>query len=89
MSEADVIDMLKAGLWVAFVISGPILGISLIVGTLIGLFQALTSVQELTLTFVPKLAAIFLTFWLSVGFMGASLVAFYKNEVIEAVVNPR
>jgi flagellar biosynthesis protein FliQ len=41
----------------------------------IGLFQALTSIQEMTLTFVPKLAAIVVVFWVSMGFMTETLVA--------------
>lgn len=82
MTEFDIIDVMKAGLWVAFMISTPILAITLIVGTVIGLFQALTSVQEMTLTFVPKLAAIFLTFWLTMGFMSGVLVDFFQLEVI-------
>ena len=49
-------------------------GVALLAGVVVGLFQALTSIQELTLTFVPKLAAIVLVFWLSMGFMTQTLV---------------
>lgn len=85
MTHAEIIDIMKDGLWVGFVISTPILVITLVVGTIIGLFQALTSVQEMTLTFVPKLLAIFLTFWATMGFMGTSLVTFYQNDIIAKV----
>ena len=89
MTQAEILDILRAGLWVAFIIAAPILLISLIVGTVIGLLQALTSVQELTLTFVPKLGAIFLTFWLAMGFMGSEMVSFYQDLIITQVINIR
>lgn len=88
MNEAEIIDILKAGLWLAFSISAPILLITLVVGTVIGLFQALTSVQEMTLTFVPKLFAIFVTFWVTMGFMGGSVVSFYQTQIIELISSP-
>jgi len=85
VSEDQIMDVLRAALWTAFMISLPILFVSLIVGTAIGLFQALTSVQEMTLTFVPKLGAIFVVFWLTLGFVGQTLVSFYKAQIITAI----
>lgn len=85
MSEAEILDVLRAGLWTAFMISLPILLVSLVVGTAIGLLQALTSIQEMTLTFVPKLGAIFVVFWLSLGFVGQTLVAFYNAQIITMI----
>lgn len=85
MTEAEVIDIMRAALWTAFLVSVPILTAALIVGTVIGLFQALTSVQELTLTFVPKLGAIFVVFWLSLGFVGQTLVSFYQAQIISMI----
>ena len=85
MTEAEVLDILRAALWTAFLVSVPILFIALLVGTVIGLFQALTSVQELTLTFVPKLGAIFIVFWLSMGFIGQTMVAFYQAQIITMI----
>ncbi len=57
MSEAVLLDTLRAALWVGLIIALPVLAVALIVGLAIGLLQALTSVQEMTLIFVPKLAA--------------------------------
>lgn len=85
MSAVEVIDVLREGLWVALVVSLPVLGVALVVGIIIGLFQALTSIQEMTLTFVPKLAAILAVFWLSMGYSGQLLVNFYKDQVIESI----
>ena len=85
MGAVEVFDVLREGLWVALIVALPVLGVALIVGVVIGLFQALTSIQEMTLTFVPKLAAILSVFWLSMGYSGQLLVNFYKDQVIENI----
>lgn len=79
-------DTLRHGLWIAVIISIPILTAALITGVSIGLVQALTSIQEMTLTFVPKLAAIVLVFWLSMGFMTQTLVSFFHNQIVPLIV---
>ena len=86
MTEAEVLDILRQGLWTALVISLPILAVALAVGLGIGLLQALTSVQEMTLTFVPKLLAIVVVFWISMSFSGQTLVRFYQDQIIPMVV---
>ena len=85
MTEAQILDILRQGLWTALVISTPILAVALIVGLAIGLLQALTSVQEMTLTFVPKLGAILIVFWISMSFSGATLVRFYQDQLIPMI----
>ena len=85
MTEAEIYDVMKSGVWAAFAVSLPILSVTLVVGTLIGLFQALTSVQEMTLTFVPKLAAIVLVYWLSMGFMTDTVVDFFHSQIITRI----
>lgn len=80
--ELVFFDTMRQGLWVATIISLPILGVALLAGLTVGLFQALTSIQELTLTFVPKLAAIVVVFWLSMGFMTQTLVAFFQDRLV-------
>ena len=82
MGATEIFDVLREGLWVALIVALPVLGVALLVGVVIGLFQALTSIQEMTLTFVPKLAAILAVFWLSMGYSGQLLVNFYKDQVI-------
>jgi flagellar biosynthetic protein FliQ len=86
MSEALFYDTLREGLWTAFVVSIPILSVALIVGLCIGLFQALTSIQEMTLTFVPKLGAIIVVFWASMGFMSETLVSFFQATLMPVIV---
>ncbi len=78
-------DTLRQGLWVAVIISFPILVVALLAGVTVGLFQALTSIQEMTLTFVPKLAAIALIFWLTMGFMTQTLVSFFQTQLIPLI----
>ena len=55
MDIADVITIGREALWVTMLIAGPLLGAVLIVGIVIGIFQAATSIQEMTLSFIPKL----------------------------------
>ncbi len=85
MTENAFFDVLRQGLWVAVTISAPLLIVALVAGVMIGLFQALTSVQEMTLTFVPKVAAMLAVFWVSMSFMSGTLVSFFKDMVIPMV----
>ncbi|WP_432448409.1 flagellar biosynthetic protein FliQ [Aliiroseovarius marinus] len=85
MDEIVFYDTLRAGLWSATLISMPILTVALIAGLVVGLFQALTSIQEMTLTFVPKLVAILVVFWGSMGFMTETLVGFFQTRLIPLI----
>ncbi|MCP3993183.1 MAG: flagellar biosynthesis protein FliQ [Actinomycetia bacterium] len=58
MSEADIIDIVKAALWTASQVSAPILLTAIGVGVFMGLLQSITQIQEQTLAFVPKFAAV-------------------------------
>lgn len=86
LDEVLFFDTLRQGLWIAVIISIPILTAALITGVSIGLVQALTSIQEMTLTFVPKLAAIVIVFWISMGFMTQTLVAFFHNRIVPLII---
>ncbi|MFW2589565.1 flagellar biosynthetic protein FliQ [Sagittula sp. SSi028] len=85
LNEAVFFDTLRMGLWVAAVTSVPILTAALIAGVAIGLLQALTSIQEMTLTFVPKLLAIVAVFWMSMSFMTNTLVSFFQDRIIPII----
>ncbi|MBY6154504.1 flagellar biosynthetic protein FliQ [Vannielia litorea] len=85
MEAAGYYDTLREGLWVGVIIALPILIVALVAGVAIGLVQALTSVQEMTLTFVPKLAAILAVFWLTMGFMTESLVSFFQSTLVPLI----
>lgn len=85
MTEAMIFDLTRQGLWVSVVISAPLLTVALVVGVVIGLFQALTSVQEMTLTFVPKAGAMIVVFWLSMSFITGTLVTFFTETLIPMI----
>lgn len=86
MSEAELLDVLRQALWITVAVSAPVLTVALVSGLLIGLFQALTSIQEMTLTFVPKLAAIAVTFWVTMAYSGRMLINFYTDVVVARIV---
>lgn len=85
MGQDILFDVLRQGLWIAVIISTPVLAVALVVGLVIGLFQALTSIQEMTLTFVPKLAAILIAFWASLGLMSQSLSGFFTEVIVPLI----
>lgn len=85
MGESALFDILRQGLWIAVMISSPILIAALVAGVVVGLFQALTSIQEMTLTFVPKLGVMIAVFWASMGFMTQSLVEFFRGSLIPMI----
>jgi flagellar biosynthetic protein FliQ len=85
MSNGAILDILRETLWLTLVVSTPVLLVALVVGVAIGLVQALTSVQEMTLTFVPKLAAIAAVFWITMGATGGMIVEFYQRRVLALI----
>jgi flagellar biosynthetic protein FliQ len=86
MQDAVLFDTLRAGLWIAVMMSAPMLAVALVVGVAIGLFQALTSVQEMTLTFVPKVGAMLVVFWVSMSFMTETLRSFFADRIIPLMI---
>lgn len=85
MTDQSIYDILRQSLWTAVLMSAPLLAVALVTGVVIGLFQALTSIQENTLTFVPKVGAMLVVFWASMSFMTATLVAFFQDRIIPLV----
>jgi flagellar biosynthetic protein FliQ len=85
MNGNDVIDVAKDAIYVMLLVSAPVMLVGLAVGLVISLFQALTQIQEATLTFVPKIIAIFLTLILFMPFMGDTMNAFMQR-IAERIV---
>lgn len=85
LNEVLFFDTMREALWISVIISFPILSVALLAGLVVGLFQALTSIQELTLTFVPKLGAIVVVFWITMGFMTQTLVTFFQDRLIPII----
>ena len=85
MSGADVIDIARDSIWTLVLVAAPAMLIGLIVGVTIGLLQALTSIQEATLVYVPKILAIFITLLIAFPFMGAVLDG-YTHRIMDKIV---
>jgi len=78
MDQQIIIEMGREAIWVCLVIGTPVMLIGLLVGVVIGLFQALTQIQEMTLTFVPKIIAIFVALFAMLPWMGTELGNFTR-----------
>jgi flagellar biosynthesis protein FliQ len=73
MNPADAIDIVQKAMWAVIIICTPAVIPAMIIGIVIALFQALTQVQEATLTFVPKIMAVFFSVILAANFIGAQM----------------
>lgn len=89
MDDLLIFDTLREALWLAVRMSAPMLTVALLAGLAIGLVQALTSVQESTLTFVPKVGAMLAVFWASMSFMTNTLVDFFTTRIIPVIAGGR
>jgi flagellar biosynthetic protein FliQ len=76
MNEADALELARSAIWTIIVAAGPPVAAAMAVGVVIALFQALTQIQEMTLTFVPKIIVVFVTLTISASFMGGQIVLF-------------
>lgn len=74
MNTADVVDVVREAIWVLLIVASPVMLVALGVGLIIALIQALTQVQEMTLVFVPKILAIFLSLIVFMPFMIGSMI---------------
>ncbi len=76
MNELEVIELGRDAIVTLLKISAPIMGMALVVGLIVALFQTLTSIQEMTLTFVPKIFVIFVSVMLFLPYMLSTLSGF-------------
>ena len=72
------VEFLRMAFWQILIISGPLLAVALGIGLMIGILQAATSIQEMTLTFVPKLVLVVLAFGLLANFMMIQLSDYFS-----------
>jgi flagellar biosynthesis protein FliQ len=79
MNQADALDIVQSALWTVIVASGPAIAAAMAVGVVIALLQALTQVQEITLTFIPKIVVILAVSALTAPFIGAVIFAFAEQ----------
>ncbi|NOZ31543.1 MAG: flagellar biosynthesis protein FliQ [Alphaproteobacteria bacterium] len=85
MEGAVVLDVAKDAIWTLIFLSAPIMIVGLVVGLVIALFQALTQIQEMTLVFVPKILAIFLSMLVMLPFMGATMNSF-MDRIVDLII---
>lgn len=86
MTPEDVMQMANLAIWTVIKTAAPVILVGMGVGLVIALFQAMTQIQEMTLTFVPKILAIFLTLVVMMSFMG-SKISELGNQVFDSIVS--
>lgn len=84
METAAVLDIGQQAVWVLIKMAVPVMVISLGVGLVVSLFQALTQIQEMTLAFVPKIIAVFFSLLALLGYIGHTLIDF-ANELFNRI----
>ena len=86
MDSINISELSREFIYVLLAVSGPVLVISLVVGLIISLFQALTQIQETTLTFVPKMMVIYI----SLLFLGPYMLTklrLFTEHIVDAIVS--
>ena len=86
MTGAEVLDVGRDAIWLTLQLCAPILIVGLVVGVAIGLFQALTQIQEATLVYAPKIIAIFVALLLFLPMMGA-LLSTFMHQVMNRIAS--
>jgi flagellar biosynthetic protein FliQ len=79
MDVSAVVDLGRQALWISVLISAPLLGVALVVGLVIGVLQAATSINEMTLSFIPKLMALALALAIFGSWQLVTLVDFARS----------
>lgn len=79
MTEGDALEIVQQAIWLTIVLAGPVVGSAMVIGVGIAFFQALTQIQEMTLTFVPKLIVGFLIILLTGSYSGSLLKVFTEQ----------
>lgn len=79
MNQADALDLVRSAIWAVILASGPSIAAAMVVGLVISLVQALTQIQEATLTFIPKIIVIFLAAMITAPFIGSVIFGFTEQ----------
>ena len=85
MNEAEILDIAREAIFVILKLGAPAMTLALIVGVIISVFQALTQIQEQTLTFMPKIIVIFLSMLVLLPFMFETLNAF-THDMVDRII---
>ena len=76
MNEVDALELVQAAIWTIVVAAGPAVGLAMALGIVIALLQAVTQIQEVTLTFVPKILAVFAAMLMTAPFIASQIYTF-------------
>ena len=79
MDTATVIDLARQALWMTVLVSAPLLVVALVVGVTVGIFQAATSINEMTLSFIPKVVAMAAALAVVGSWQIGTLVDYWRN----------
>ncbi|AEH23413.1 flagellar biosynthetic protein FliQ [Thermodesulfobacterium geofontis OPF15] len=82
MTDTTVLNLAKEAVILSLILSGPLLLTALVVGLIISILQAVTQIQEMTLTFVPKILAMVLVFILTLPWTLKKLITFTENLIL-------
>ncbi len=79
MTEGDALGLVQQAIWLTIVLAGPVVGSAMVIGVGVAFIQALTQIQEMTLTFVPKIIAGFVILLLTGSYSGGLLKVFTEQ----------
>ncbi len=79
MTEGDALGLIQQAIWLTIVLAGPVVGSAMVIGVGVAFVQALTQIQEMTLTFVPKMIAGFVILLLTGSYSGGLLKVFTEQ----------
>jgi flagellar biosynthetic protein FliQ len=82
MTDTTILNLAKEAVILSLILSGPLLITALVVGLIISILQAVTQIQEMTLTFVPKILAMILVFILTLPWTLKKLITFTENLIL-------
>jgi flagellar biosynthetic protein FliQ len=86
MTPEIFIDVIRDGVVTMLLVAGPMMAISLVIGLVVSIVQALTQIQEMTLTFVPKILAMFAAMIVFMPFMLTTLTEFWERIIDKVIV---
>ena len=86
MTGPEVLDLAREAIFTLILVVGPLVIVALTVGITIALFQSLTQIQEMTLTFAPKIIAMFASLLIFLPYMGSTLKVFFM-QIADRIIN--
>jgi flagellar biosynthesis protein FliQ len=86
VTEGDALQLVQQAIWLTIVLAGPVIGSAMVIGVGVAFVQALTQIQEMTLTFVPKIIAGFVILLLTGSYSGSLLKVFTEQLFTQIAV---